>query len=772
MPFRRATPSRSVYPLAALVALAALAEPAWAGGRILVDRDTNTPIVAGPGADIEVLPSVDVTTALDAITANGTKNIITIGRGARVHSGNDGIQTDHARFISIRGRVTGGSSGIEIDGSGDRKTRVLIWSTGVVRGTGGTGAIDLDGDATVDLWNYGLIEGFRNPQINGIDDLRGRLSNYGRILANGDAVNAEDARIFNYGFIWGGRSGNDGAAINMKANSRLLELWNGPYGRLRSTFGPAIQISPGNNEGGLFRFQNWGLVESEQGPGLSANEPNVRLDIANYGILRGGLLDEDPQAAIRAERGVIRLTGTGLYAGGVRNDAVNERPAVILDGVNVPLSVKQELDGRRFSLGERQSLDLGPRLRIGGAIDVTTRDLWSFQDFTAPGLEDAGDAFDTAVIPRLGVDLKMIGLLGTQRDDPEALGATLETVTGRSVQHAVSDIAFHTETLLANKLNDYMDRRIDRAFWDAERAGPGGLSYDTPRIGAFVQGLGTFGEQDPTDGRVEQDWRNYGGVAGLDATFGERGFAGLMAAFRTTDADVDGFGSDFDSNDVSVGAYGSVGPCGCGFVGTGGLWYTYHDYDGTRAFQIDTPDFLPVDSFGSVSRWETDGHQLTTFGRASYNWRPEIDRATVISPFFTVQYSSLWVDGYRETGSPNLNLVVDDQQGDSLRTMLGVRLSREFDLGFARLRPEFRGEWIHESLDDGRDIDTRLESPFVRPFQVESDVDARDYGKIGVGAVGSMPGCDCLELSVNYDTILGRDELELHDVSANLRLRF
>lgn len=812
MPRARVEFLRTFATLAAAFVLTLVPRPARAGGRIVLEGKSTTPISTASSTHIEALPTTNLRTVIDAINASGKGNVISIGRGARIHSSQDAIEVDQADLITVRGRVTGGSSGIEVNGFGDDLTRILITDTGVVRGRSSDGAIDLDSNAPVDITNFGLIEGHRNLDAGGIGDLRGSLFNFGRILANGTAVATDDdtsqpdanVQIFNSGLIWGGRGGSNGHAIGMDGGTWSLGLMNGPNGWLRSGSDAAVAISPSVPTDAEFTFRNWGLVSSDLNVALGVYASTASLDVRNFGILRGGFDQGEKYPAISLNGGTLRLGGTGWYDGGVRKDEnSDEFTRVVLDGVNVPLDVKKKWNGRSIDLGFGHSVSFGPRVRIVDVDQVVAEDLFSFQEYVGGGLKDAADALDNAVIPRTGMDQLFIGLLGAKRDRPGAVNRTLETFTGRSVQQAASDIAFDTETLLSNKINDYLDRSLDRRYWDSQQ----GVEHETP-WGGFLQGLGTFAEQDPTDDRVHQDWTNYGGVAGLDYRFGDRALAGVFASYRTTEADVDGFGSHFDSNDVSVGGYGSVGPCGCGFVGTGGLWYTYHDYDGMRRFGLRAPAGLG-DGFGSTSQWQgdgdhhgskhgydkgydhgygeghypglslrsrsswqTDGHQLTAFARVAYDWRPTFDPKSVIEPFFTTQYSGLWIDGYDESGPRGLNLSVDDQQGNSLRTMFGARVSREFAVGPVHLRPEFRAEWIHESLDDGRDIDTRVNSPYIRPFQVESDVGSRDYSKVGVGLAGSMSDCGCMQLSVNYDTILGRQDLELHDVSMNFQLFF
>ena len=759
-----AAAGRSLLSFLALALIVLLADPAAAGGRkrVIDGTVTNTVNLVSRG-ELEVLPTGRILAGQsDAINATGKNAKIVIRRGAIV-KGNDGVQVDHARYLYINGAVRAEDDGVEVDGFGDYITRIIIGGSGSVKAL--DDGIELDNGARAHLTNHGLIEG---KVDDGVDDFRGWLINYGSIRGGDEGVDvSHEAMIWNYNLIQGGRGGDTtGDGIDLQTDRREhVTIWNGPYGVIesRSMRGAGIEISP---DAGPSELYNWGLVQGGKvgiryGLETGSNSRGAASFFAdNHGIIRGL---NGPAISVY-QGGTLRVRGTGSFVGGVAVSDADGRSLtggrLILDGVNVPYSQL----GQRVVHTDGGSHWVSPRLSARGFDEVVYQDVYSFQEYVEWGLMDAADAVDWAVIPRLGVDLEFIGIAGESRDDPRAVNRAFETFTGRSVAHGMSDIAFTSDTFLSNKIQDQIDRDRDRTYWEDKR----GVERKTP-WGAFAFVTGTSADQAETDGRVEQDWNNYGGFIGGTYEFNPRARAGGLFGYRRTEADVDYFGSGYNGDDYSFGFFGDYG-CGCGFQFSAASYYTRRDYEGNRSLMLER------DGVGLLSNavFDTNGNQLTTYVRSAWHWRPEIlDGRLTLGPRFAVQHSALWIDGYDEKGAGVLNLQVEDQTAHSLRTALGFRVGGQWEVGkLGWVRPELRYDWYHETLDDGRNVRTNVESPYIREFNVDSDVDDRDFHKVGFGITTTFARCECVELNLGFDTIVGREGLDAYEGSANVGLRF
>lgn len=443
----------------------------------------------------------------------------------------------------------------------------------------------------------------------------------------------------------------------------------------------------------------------------------------------------------------LALSGVGTWVGPVLGGG----GTLVLDGLKgVPLSIKRKLSSRKLGGGV---LDLGPKLRVSGFDRLVVKEIVSYEELAqGSGFEEVGYSIDWAAPHTFGPEIFFLAGLSAV-EDRESVHGALASFSGATVFQGFSDVAFGTETFLANKLQDYLD---DRHEGEAEASGTG-EEPDSPWR-AFARAVGTRSD------RADQLWVNYGAFGGLDRRFGERGLAGVFAGYRRTSAShLDVYGSDFRSNDPSAGFYGSWG-CDCGIRLAGSAWYTHRDYSGGRRVAMPS-------GFATTAAFDTDAHQLTSFARASYEWRPSSGSHFVVAPRFAVQYSRLSVNGYEESGAGALDLTVGSQVPESLRTALGLRVAWQLSAGSVRLRPQLRGDWYHE-LFDGTSVPVGVASGYFSDFHVPTSVPERDFGKLGVGVVAAFARCACVEVGLGFDTLVSGQGLDAFDTTLHVGVRF
>jgi fibronectin-binding autotransporter adhesin len=101
------------------------------------------------------------------------------------------------------------------------------------------------------------------------------------------------------------------------------------------------------------------------------------------------------------------------------------------------------------------------------------------------------------------------------------------------------------------------------------------------------------------------------------------------------------------------------------------------------------------------------------------------------------QYTYAGIGGFTETGADSLDLALDQQNANSLRTNLGARLAYNWEVGSnITLIPELRGFWMHEFLNNPRNISSSLDGGADPSFDYETETPYRDsvFGGVGVSA--------------------------------------
>jgi T5SS/PEP-CTERM-associated repeat protein len=287
------------------------------------------------------------------------------------------------------------------------------------------------------------------------------------------------------------------------------------------------------------------------------------------------------------------------------------------------------------------------------------------------------------------------------------------------------------------------------------------LGSGTPILGGSPWGLwgkgyGLFGERDSESGALGYDYTVYGAGFGLDYRFTDRLLLGVTAGY--SDGDVDYSGSR-DSSEVSAthgGLYGSYETS---------RWYldsilTYADLDYETQRYVDlVSERLDGDSSGDL---------FTGYLEVGLNrW---ISQRTLLQPLAAVQFSTLHIDGFTESGGDSA-LTFDDQRYDSCKGSLGAKLTRQlWNRGDGRKAAlELRARWVHEFGDTKASLDAAFASDPSAAFRVSDGSISRDSAVLGAG-LDAWFTCQT-RLFLDYGTELSADGTT-HLVSAGLEHRW
>jgi outer membrane autotransporter protein len=354
---------------------------------------------------------------------------------------------------------------------------------------------------------------------------------------------------------------------------------------------------------------------------------------------------------------------------------------------------------------------------------------------------------------------------------------------------AIYQIGFSQATALALTLQHRMDdiRAGSRSFCPTDVVVELGKDYsggkgatdgkvvlpttDTPvmspapenKWGFFITGTGQLIDIDDSGfSRPGYDISTGGVTLGVDYRVCANFAVGLYGDYAHSTADFDNQLGFLSGGDVTVDS-GKIGMYATWFSGgfyvDGAVGGGYNSYDTRRA-----------DVFG-FERGSTDGTEFSTFGAAGYDWHVG---CWVFGPTASVQYTKIDLNGFTEDRSSILALQFPDQSEDSLRSMLGLRVSHDWKLwrGII-LRNESRGAWKHEFNDTAYGIQSRfaLSALGSSILTVHGPDTGRDSAI--VSSAVSVLWNDRISTYLYYDTEYGRKNYDdAVNVSGGIRVSF
>jgi outer membrane autotransporter protein len=307
----------------------------------------------------------------------------------------------------------------------------------------------------------------------------------------------------------------------------------------------------------------------------------------------------------------------------------------------------------------------------------------------------------------------------------------------------------------------------------------GGFSQmvDYGRWGAYLNSSFSFGNKDETAREPAFDFEALSMVAGLDHRITDTFILGLALGYARIDSELDR-GGDLEKDGFGASLYGT--------------WYMdklYVDFlAGIAAGQYDM-----LRNVGYSVPAKTGGTTVVNQAFAADSDSTDVTLALGggyamsfggfgLTPFVQASYLYSDIEGYTETLRDNntapgfgLALAVEDQEVESLATTVGVNLTRTFNASWGVLSPYLRFDWEHEYLNDSREIVARfaaVDQAFasLNRIVIPTDDPDRDFFNLGVGLSVVLPGG--LQGFLDYSTLLGYDDLELHRFVVGLRWEF
>jgi uncharacterized protein YhjY with autotransporter beta-barrel domain len=233
---------------------------------------------------------------------------------------------------------------------------------------------------------------------------------------------------------------------------------------------------------------------------------------------------------------------------------------------------------------------------------------------------------------------------------------------------------------------------------------------------------------------------------------------GALFGYGHTDATLDDLGSKAKVDSYAPGVYASYAQDG---------WYA--NALGSYGFNSFTEDRnVNFGGLTGTAHGTPNGNQIVGNLDGGYDFHV---KQLTFGPLAGVQYTNLSVDSFTENGSDPVDLQVDKEKADSLRSRLGGHMSYAFQTtGKVVLTPHLDAMWQHEFMDQSRGITSQFSSVGGGSFIVNTPNPSRDSALVDCGLTVDLNG----QISIFSDYLVqaGQSNYFGQSVEAGIKIGF
>jgi outer membrane autotransporter protein len=253
--------------------------------------------------------------------------------------------------------------------------------------------------------------------------------------------------------------------------------------------------------------------------------------------------------------------------------------------------------------------------------------------------------------------------------------------------------------------------------------------------GLYTIGTGQTGDVDDANEEVGFDFQTTGINVGADYYINKQLVAGVTLGYSSGDAELDDDGGQVDTDSLKVGVYATYFEDGSsekisGWYVNGYLGGGYNEYDCERTVSAGT--------ISQTAKGDSKGYELNSVIGGGYDY--QLGDATIVGLITSLRYDRLWVDDYSESGAGSLGLDVDDQDLDSLRSDLGVRVAYSVvAIDDIIWHWGAQASWQHEFMDTENTVKARLVNGGSASFNTDVNQDiSADTLSLGASLSGEI----------------------------------
>jgi subtilase-type serine protease len=276
----------------------------------------------------------------------------------------------------------------------------------------------------------------------------------------------------------------------------------------------------------------------------------------------------------------------------------------------------------------------------------------------------------------------------------------------------------------------------------------------------WARGFGQFGHLDSNGGAAGANYSTGGGAIGADLIRTPDSLFGVAVSGGQSSVSTSSLPESGTISFVQLGAYGVQG-LGYGGLLDGAVVYAHDFYNVSRGIVLPGTSRTATSSYGGDDA-------IVDFGVS----RPFTEDSWQIIPRVGLAYFHIGQSSFSESGANSLDLAVNSNALDALRSRIGFTVRDEVRLGDTNLQPEFRAAWTHDFLDDRGAFGAAFIGAPTLSFNQVGAATGRDAADLGAGvsfaiAQSTVPGQ--LSAFVQYDATIAAHQTN-NAVAAGLKL--
>lgn len=241
-------------------------------------------------------------------------------------------------------------------------------------------------------------------------------------------------------------------------------------------------------------------------------------------------------------------------------------------------------------------------------------------------------------------------------------------------------------------------------------------------IRGFLRPFGVFYKQNGTKELTGFSAQAVGTQFGFDRNRGQNLILGIGGGYSHSFIDFDNNRGDGDVDSFRLGPYATY--YNDDYYIDGSVTFGYHNIKNERDI-----------AFGAINRTaksDYDAYDLSVYVGGGYDI--ESDNWT-LSPNTSLQYINYHSEEFKESGAGAAGLKVSARTSESLRSKLGLNVSRIFDVGERKIATELFCGWAHEFMDEENVGANFVDGTAKFTNDIDSDRDDSVYYGVGLSTL-------------------------------------
>ncbi len=256
----------------------------------------------------------------------------------------------------------------------------------------------------------------------------------------------------------------------------------------------------------------------------------------------------------------------------------------------------------------------------------------------------------------------------------------------------------------------------------AQIAGPAAGAAAGLPANVWARGFGQFGNISDNSGALGVDYSTGGGAIGAELVRTPATLLGVAASGGQSSVSLNANAETGTISFVQLGAYGAQA-LGYGVALDGAAIYAHDFYDVSRGIVV--PGLLSRSASSSYGGDDA----VVDLGLS----KPLFYNAWLITPRVGFTYFHIGQSDFSESGANSLDLAVNPNALDALRSKIGVSISEPMMLGATEVVPELRAAWTHDFLDENGAFAAAFTGAPTASFNEIGSPVGRNAADIGAG---------------------------------------